>query len=76
MKHLGKTPPFRASSGEILPGSIAEATYLRLGGLDQWVMAGAGHDRDASFPAFQCAAREEFHRCELGSARRGKIVQP
>ena len=24
MKHLGKTPPFRGSNGEILPGSIAE----------------------------------------------------
>ncbi len=38
MKHLGKTPPFRGPQGEILPGSIAEIGYLRLGGLDQWVM--------------------------------------
>ncbi|HEY7304886.1 MAG TPA: alpha/beta hydrolase [Bryobacteraceae bacterium] len=38
MKHLGKTPPFRGQTGEILPGSIAEIAYLRLGGLDQWVM--------------------------------------
>jgi pimeloyl-ACP methyl ester carboxylesterase len=38
MKHLGKTPPFRAPKGKILPGSIAEINYLRLGGLDQWVM--------------------------------------
>jgi pimeloyl-ACP methyl ester carboxylesterase len=38
MKHLGKTPPFRGSQGETLPGSIAEIRYLRLGGLDQWVM--------------------------------------
>src|ERR1700693_2654977 len=38
MKHLGKTPPFREPKGEILPGSIAEIDYLRLGGLDQWVM--------------------------------------
>lgn len=38
MKHLGKTPPFRGPRGELVPGSIAEMNYLRLGGLDQWVM--------------------------------------
>ncbi|MBA7476663.1 putative aminoacrylate hydrolase RutD [subsurface metagenome] len=38
MKHLGKTPPFRGPRGEPVPGSIAEINYLRLGGLDQWVM--------------------------------------
>jgi pimeloyl-ACP methyl ester carboxylesterase len=38
MKHLGTTPPFRGTTGEIVPGSIAEIKYLRLGGLDQWVM--------------------------------------
>ena len=38
MKQLGSTPPFRTATGEILPGSIAEITYIRLGGLAQWVM--------------------------------------
>lgn len=38
MKHPGKTLSFRGPQGEILPGSIAEIRYLRLGGLDQWVM--------------------------------------
>jgi pimeloyl-ACP methyl ester carboxylesterase len=38
MKHLGKTPPFLGPDGEVVPGSIAEINYLRLGGLDQWVM--------------------------------------
>jgi len=38
MKHFGKTPAFRGSDGKILPNSIAEICYLRLGGLDQWVM--------------------------------------
>ena len=38
MKHLGKTLPFRGPKGELVPGSVAEVTYLRLGGLDQWVM--------------------------------------
>ena len=38
MKHPGKTPPFRGPRGEILAGSIAEISYRRLGGVDQWVM--------------------------------------
>jgi proline iminopeptidase len=38
MRHPGKTPPFRGSDGEMLPGSIAEVAYLRLGGVDQRVM--------------------------------------
>jgi pimeloyl-ACP methyl ester carboxylesterase len=38
VKYLGKTPPFRSPDGEILPDSIAEVKYFRLGGLDQWVM--------------------------------------
>src|SRR5215470_12026261 len=38
MKHLDKTPPFRGPRGEPVPRSLAEVEYLRLGGLDQWVM--------------------------------------
>lgn len=38
MKHPGHTQPFRAPDGGILPNSIAEVGYLRVGGLDQWVM--------------------------------------
>ncbi len=38
MKHLGTTPSFRTSRGDVLPNSIAEIEYLRLGGIDQWVM--------------------------------------
>jgi pimeloyl-ACP methyl ester carboxylesterase len=38
MKHLGKTTPFLSPRGEPVPGSIAEIKYLRLGGVDQWVM--------------------------------------
>jgi len=38
MKHLGRTRPFLGQHGEPVPGSIAEIGYLRLGGLDQWVM--------------------------------------
>jgi pimeloyl-ACP methyl ester carboxylesterase len=38
MRHPGHTQPFRGPGGEILANSIAEIRYLRLGGLDQWVM--------------------------------------
>jgi pimeloyl-ACP methyl ester carboxylesterase len=38
MKHLGKTRPFRGRDGKVVRGSIAEVSYLRLGGVDQWVM--------------------------------------
>jgi pimeloyl-ACP methyl ester carboxylesterase len=38
MKHPGKTPPFRGPRGEPVPGSISEAHYLRIGGIDQWVL--------------------------------------
>jgi pimeloyl-ACP methyl ester carboxylesterase len=38
MRNPGTTPPFRTPRGDIVPGSIAEAAYLRLGGVDQWVL--------------------------------------
>lgn len=38
MLRRAKTKPFRNTSGQVIPGSIAEARYLRLGGLEQWVM--------------------------------------
>ncbi len=38
MRRHGTTPPFRGPTGEVVPGSIAEVGYRRLGGLDQWVM--------------------------------------
>ena len=38
MKHPGRTPPFRDPRGEPVPGSIAETRYLRIGGIDQWVL--------------------------------------
>jgi pimeloyl-ACP methyl ester carboxylesterase len=38
VRHPGRTSPFRTATGEIVPGSIAELGYQRLGGIDQWVM--------------------------------------
>ena len=38
MRSPGRTPPFRGPDGALLPGSIAEIEFLKLGGVDQWVM--------------------------------------
>jgi pimeloyl-ACP methyl ester carboxylesterase len=38
MTRLGRTKPFRGPLGELVSGSIAEAGYISIGGLDQWVM--------------------------------------
>ena len=38
MRDPGETRPFRGPTGEVVSGSIAEVAYLRIGGLDQWVM--------------------------------------
>lgn len=38
MKHLGRTRPFRDADGNVIANSIAEVRFLRLGGVEQWVM--------------------------------------
>ena len=38
MTRAFKTAPFLGPDGEILPGSIAEAESLQLGGVEQWLM--------------------------------------
>lgn len=38
MKNPGTTPAFLAADGSALAGSIAETAFMRLGGIDQWVM--------------------------------------
>ena len=38
MRRLGRTEPWRRANGEIIPNSIAEVTYILLGGVDQWIM--------------------------------------
>jgi pimeloyl-ACP methyl ester carboxylesterase len=35
---VGYTRPFRGPDGTVLPNSVAELGYVRLGGVDQWVM--------------------------------------
>jgi hypothetical protein len=87
MKRLGRTRPFRGSDGQVVPGSIAEVKYLRLGGLEQWVMTRgeslsnpplilqAGQTiRDAPVPSFQPAAREG-PRSSTGTARQRQVVR-
>src|SRR5215831_20465923 len=38
MRHRERTPPFLDPRGKPMPGSVAEIEYLRIGGIDQWVM--------------------------------------
>src|SRR5712691_12338012 len=38
LKNPGTTPAFLAADGSVLAGSIAETAFLRLGGIDQWIM--------------------------------------
>ena len=38
LRSSGRTPPFREPDGALVPGSIAEIEFLKLGGVDQWVM--------------------------------------
>jgi proline iminopeptidase len=38
MRRAIKTAPFLGADGEVIRGSIAEARYVCLGGLEQWVM--------------------------------------
>jgi len=38
MKRSIETAPFLGCGGEIIPGSIAESSFVRLGGLWQWIM--------------------------------------
>jgi pimeloyl-ACP methyl ester carboxylesterase len=75
MKHLGSTPPFLGVTGEPLRDSIAEVSYRRLGGLDQWVMirgesvvnpplimlhGGPGLSETALFRHFNAALEKHF----------------
>jgi pimeloyl-ACP methyl ester carboxylesterase len=39
-----RTPPFRDDAGDSVAGSVAEAGFRRIGGLDQWVLV-RGRDR-------------------------------
>ncbi|MEO3761630.1 alpha/beta hydrolase [Mycobacterium sp. B14F4] len=38
MRRPGRTKPFRTATGGVVPESVAEVGYCRLGGADQWVM--------------------------------------
>jgi pimeloyl-ACP methyl ester carboxylesterase len=38
VRRLGRTRPFRGANRKVVPGSIAEVEYLRIGEVDQWVM--------------------------------------
>ena len=38
VRRLGRTRQFRGANRKVVPGSIAEVKYLRIGGVDQWLM--------------------------------------
>jgi len=38
IRNAGGTPPFLGPRGGVIPGSIAEIGYRRLGGVEQWVL--------------------------------------
>ena len=38
MRGPGGTKPFRTAAGDVVPQSVAEVGYCRLGGADQWVL--------------------------------------
>lgn len=40
---IGHTEPFKGPDGNVLPNSVAETGYVRLGGLDQWVVIRGAH---------------------------------
>jgi pimeloyl-ACP methyl ester carboxylesterase/uncharacterized protein YndB with AHSA1/START domain len=75
MKRPGTTPPFVGPDGEVLPDSIADVGYLRLGGVDQWVLirganvanpvlvvlhGGPGFSDTAFFRRFNAKLEESF----------------
>jgi len=91
MRHLGKMPPFRGPKGEVVPGSIAEVAYLRLGGLDQWVMirgesivnpplillhGGPGFSETAVFRHFNAALEKSFTVVYWDQRGAGKSRRP
>ncbi len=91
MKHPGKTPPFRGPKGEPVRGSIAEISYLRLGGLDQWVMirgesatnpplillhGGPGPSETPLFRHFNAALEKSFTVVYWDQRGAGKSVRP
>ena len=71
----GHTPPFRSSTGEAVPGSIAEMHRLKLGGVEQsvnirgrsanapiliWLHGGPGQDETGLWRRFNATLEDHF----------------
>lgn len=71
----GHTPPFRSSTGEALPGSIAEMHRMKLGGVEQsvtirgrsanapiliWLHGGPGQDETGLWRRFNASLEDHF----------------
>jgi pimeloyl-ACP methyl ester carboxylesterase len=91
MRTIGKTPPFRSARGEQVPGSVAEIRYLRLGGVEQWVMirgesianpalillhGGPGFSETGFFRAFNAPLEKAFTVVYWDQRGAGKSFDP
>lgn len=72
---LGRTPPFRDASGEVLPGSVASIERVRLGGVEQsivirgrstkapiliWLHGGPGNDTTGMWRRNNASLEDHF----------------
>ena len=91
MHSLGHTPSFRGPGGQPLPNSIAEISWLPLGGVDQWVMirgesiinpplillhGGPGFSETAMFRHFNAALEKTFTVVYWDQRGAGKSRRP
>src|SRR5919109_1054787 len=68
MKRLGTTRPFRTPAGGILPGSIAEIAYVRLGGRN---VAIYGHSWGSALGVLYAARFPEKVAAYVGAGQMG-----
>ena len=91
MRQPATTPSFPGPRGEPLPGSVAEAKYLRLGGIEQWVLirgenimnpplillhGGPGLSETAFFRYFNAALERSFTVVYWDQRGAGKSFDP
>jgi pimeloyl-ACP methyl ester carboxylesterase len=91
MHGLGQTPVFRGPGGQPLAGSIAEISWLPLGGIDQWVMirgesilnpplillhGGPGFSETGMFRHFNAALEKSFTVVYWDQRGAGKSRRP
>ena len=74
MTHASKTAPFLDSDGQVIKTSIAESEFVRIGGLEQWVMIRGENLSNPALivlhggPGFSDTAFFRYHTPELEKA--------